>query len=53
MIPEEDTEAILRVNGLIGYEHPIWSDTMLPRGLREELDDGVSRVWKTLYEREE
>ena len=53
MIPEEDTEAILLVNGLIDYEHPISSDTMLPRGLREELDDGVSRLWKTLYEREE
>ena len=53
MIPEEDTDAILRVNGLIDYEHPISSDTVLPRELREELDDGVSRVWKTLYKREE
>ena len=53
MIPEEDTEAILRVNGLIDYEHPIWSDTVLPPSLRQELDDGVSYIWKTLYEREE
>ena len=52
MIPEEDTEAILRVNGLIDYEHPIWSDTALPPSLRQELDDGVSYIWKTLYERE-
>ena len=53
MIPEEDTEAILRVNGLIDYEHPIWSDTVLPPSLRQELDDEVSYIWKTLYEREE
>ena len=53
MIPEGDTEAILRVNGLIDYERPIRSDTALPLGLRQELDDGVSRLWKTLYGREE
>ncbi len=53
MIPEEDTSEILRVNGLIDYEHPISPDAMLPQGLREELDDAVSSLWKALYERGE
>ncbi|MDE0396263.1 MAG: hypothetical protein OXL96_00505 [Candidatus Poribacteria bacterium] len=53
MIPEEDTGTIIWVNDLIDYEHPISPDAVLPRGLGEELDGAVSRLWKTLYERGE
>lgn len=49
LIPEEETEWIIRISGLILRERPIWTEGMLPMPLSQELDACVKQSDEWLY----
>lgn len=49
MIPEEETEWIIRMSGFILSERPVWTDGMLPAPLGQELDACVRQSDEMVY----
>ena len=52
MIPEEQTDTILRISQLIHYEHPITPDTKLPPALSQEIDMFVGYVDAVVHKKD-
>ena len=51
MIPEEETDTILRTIALINNEHPMSPDDTLHPALREELDEATDKLYEVLLGR--
>ena len=51
MIPEEETDTILRTIALINDEHPMSPDDTLHPALREELDEATDKLYEVLLGR--
>ena len=52
MIPDDETDMVLRVSSMINYEHPISPEDRLHPDLKRELDEATDKLHEVLLNRE-